>query len=110
MEIDNFGKAVGTFLDVVARDPSRDPVRHPLTVEEFGRANWAAALAQVRLVNAVRQSMGKDQEPLSFWIGGSRPVGGGVRGTRRHPVPPCVAGTLRRRAVSRSVPGCVPGR
>jgi hypothetical protein len=68
-EIDNFGKAIGSFLDRVARgiDPSRDP----LSVEEFAQANRAPAQAQVRLVNAIRLSLSRNQKPLSFWIGGS---------------------------------------
>jgi hypothetical protein len=70
-EIDDFGKAIGTFLDAVARDPSRDPRRHPLSAEEFSRANRAPAQAQVRLVNAIRRSLGGGQTALSFRIGGS---------------------------------------
>ncbi|WP_327399359.1 hypothetical protein OG194_03645 [Streptomyces sp. NBC_01288] len=49
----------------------RDPARNPLSQEEFAQANRAPAQAQVRLVNAIRRSLGKDQEALSFWIGGS---------------------------------------
>lgn len=70
-EIDNFGKAIGTFLDQVARDPARDPSRDPLSVEEFAEANRASAEAQVQLVNAIRRSLSKEQKELAFWIGGS---------------------------------------
>ncbi|MEU1535084.1 hypothetical protein [Streptomyces fagopyri] len=69
--IDDFGKAINIFLDAVARDPSRDPSRHPLTSEEFAQANRAPAHAQVRLVNAIRRSLGRDQKALPFLIGGS---------------------------------------
>ncbi|MFJ8940481.1 hypothetical protein ACIRL0_33030 [Streptomyces sp. NPDC102365] len=70
-EIDNFGRAVGIFLDQVARDPERDPTRDPLSKEEFALASRAPAQAQVRLVNAVRRSLSKDQKALPFWMGGS---------------------------------------
>ena len=71
VEIDNFGKAIGEFLDQAARDPARDPTRDPLSKEEFSRANRASAQAQVRLVNAIRRSLSRDQKALPFWIGGS---------------------------------------
>ncbi|WP_266394924.1 hypothetical protein [Streptomyces canus] len=70
-EIDNFGKAIGAFLDKVARDRARDPARDPLSQEEFAQANRAPAQAQVQLVNAIRRSLSKDQKALPFWIGGS---------------------------------------
>ncbi|MGX1915672.1 hypothetical protein ACWIID_43790 [Streptomyces phaeochromogenes] len=70
-EIDNFGKAIGAFLDQVARDPARDPSRDPLSAEEFDQANRAPAQAQVQLVNAIRLSLSKDQKELPFWLGGS---------------------------------------
>ena len=66
-EMDNFGKAVNAFLSQVARDARLDP----LSEEEFALANQASAHAQVRLVNAIRRSVSKDQKGLSFWIGGS---------------------------------------
>ncbi|MET9384809.1 hypothetical protein ABZY09_28005 [Streptomyces sp. NPDC002928] len=66
-EIDNFGKAINAFLDQVARDARPDP----LSEEEFAQANRAPAQAQVRLVNAMRRSLSKDQGELPFWIGGS---------------------------------------
>jgi hypothetical protein len=71
VEIDNFAKAIGQFLDRAARDPARDPTRDPLTPEEFSQASRAPAQAQVRLVNAIRRSLSKDQKALSFWIGGA---------------------------------------
>jgi len=70
-EIDNFGKAIGVFLDQVARDPARDPSRDPLSAEEFAQANRAPAQAQVQLVNAIRRSLSKQQKALPIWIGGS---------------------------------------
>jgi hypothetical protein len=68
-EIDYFGTAVGSFLDRVARGV--DPSRKPLSAEEFAQASRAPAQAQVRLVNAIRRSLSKDQKPLPFWLGGS---------------------------------------
>lgn len=70
-EIDNFARAVGVFLDQVARDPARDPTRDPLSQEEFARAGRGPAQAQVQLVNAIRRSLSKEQKALPFWIGGS---------------------------------------
>ncbi|MEU9917411.1 hypothetical protein [Streptomyces sp. NPDC051001] len=70
-EIDNFGRAVGDFLDQVARDPARDPARNPLSQEEFTQTSRAPAQAQVQLVNAIRRSLSKGQKALPFWIGGS---------------------------------------
>ncbi|MFG1807294.1 hypothetical protein [Streptomyces sp. NPDC049040] len=70
-EIDDFGRAVGTFLDKTARDPARDPLLHPLSAEEFAQAGRAPARAQVRLVNAIRRSLGRHQKALPFPMGGS---------------------------------------
>ena len=67
-EIDDFGRAVGTFLDQVAR--GRDPLRDPVTPEEFEQAGQAPAEAQVKLVNAIRRSLSNDQKGLPFGIGG----------------------------------------
>jgi hypothetical protein len=64
-EIDSFGRAVNTFLDRVARGAG------PVSSEEFEDASVAAGRAQVALVNAMRRSLGKDQGPLTFWIGGA---------------------------------------
>jgi hypothetical protein len=63
-EIDNFGRAVGTFLDRVAR-------AGPVSTAEFEEASVPVGRAQVALVNAMRRSLGKDQGPLTFWIGGA---------------------------------------
>lgn len=71
VEIDNFGEAIDEFLDQAARDPTRDPTHNPLSKEEFAQANRASAHAQVRLVNAIRRSLSKDQKALPFAIGGS---------------------------------------
>ncbi|MFI6151993.1 hypothetical protein ACIBCA_04800 [Kitasatospora sp. NPDC051170] len=54
-EIDSFGQSVDRFLDRVAR--SVDPVRTPLSEEEFREASGEVARAQVRLVEAMRRSM-----------------------------------------------------
>jgi len=39
--------------------------------EEFARANQGPAKAQQALVNAIRQSMGRDLGELPVWMGGS---------------------------------------
>jgi hypothetical protein len=70
-EIMNFGRAIDTFLNRVARDTARDTIEHPLSLDEFDQASLAPALAQLALVNAVRRSLDKDQGALSEWIGGS---------------------------------------
>jgi hypothetical protein len=63
----NFGRAaVNPFLAVAG-----DPSGHPLTEEEFRRANLGPAKAQLELVNAIRRSLGKDQGVLQVFIGGS---------------------------------------
>ncbi|MGK3943881.1 hypothetical protein ABK046_36330 [Streptomyces caeruleatus] len=67
-EIDAFGRAVGSFLDQVAR--TRDPLRDPVSPEEFERARAAPAQAQVKLVNAIRRSLSRDRSGLPFGIGG----------------------------------------
>ncbi|MFD5016254.1 hypothetical protein [Streptomyces chartreusis] len=67
-EIDDFGRAINSFLDQAAR--GRDPLRDPLSPEEFEQARQAPAEAQVRLVNAIRRSLSRDQDGLPFGIGG----------------------------------------
>jgi hypothetical protein len=67
-EIDSWGQAINSFLDQVAR--SRDPRLSPLSPEEFDQAIRAPALAQIELVNAIRRSLSRDVEGLSFGIGG----------------------------------------
>ncbi|MGW3688992.1 hypothetical protein [Streptomyces sp. NPDC005125] len=67
-EIDDFGRAINSFLDQVAR--GRDPLSDPVSPEEFEQARQAPAEAQVRLVNAIRRSLSNDQEGLPFGIGG----------------------------------------
>ncbi|MFH8739163.1 MULTISPECIES: hypothetical protein [unclassified Streptomyces] len=68
-EIDNFGRAINSFLDRVERG-ERTPLRNPLSPEEFELARQEPALAQVRLVNAIRRSLSGDHKGLSFGIGG----------------------------------------
>ncbi|MDX3264313.1 hypothetical protein PV336_34785 [Streptomyces sp. MI02-2A] len=55
-EIDNFARAINSFLNGVAR--SRDTARDPMSPEEFEHARQAPAGAQVKLVNAARRSRG----------------------------------------------------
>ncbi|MER6130112.1 hypothetical protein ABT173_47730 [Streptomyces sp. NPDC001795] len=65
-EIQAFGLAINSFLDVVGRDARTDP----LTSEEFEAAREAPAAAQVRLVNAIRRSLNGAEKELPFGIGG----------------------------------------
>ncbi|NUR00219.1 MAG: hypothetical protein HOY79_27920 [Streptomyces sp.] len=67
-EIDDFGRAINSFLDQVAR--GRDPLRDPVSSEEFEQARRTPAEAQVKLVNAIRRSLSNDPNGLSFGIGG----------------------------------------
>ncbi|MEU4097477.1 hypothetical protein [Streptomyces sp. NPDC026673] len=67
-EIDRFGSAINSFLDQVAR--ARDPLRDPVSPEEFEQARQAPAQAQVKLVNAIRRSLSNDENGLPFGIGG----------------------------------------
>jgi hypothetical protein len=66
-EIDTFATAVGTFLSRAAVDTTTVP----LSEDEFDQAMRAPAGAQLALVNAIRRSLGRDQAPLSTWLGGS---------------------------------------
>ncbi|RPF30083.1 hypothetical protein EDD96_6642 [Streptomyces sp. Ag109_G2-6] len=68
-EVDSFGQSVDRFLDRVAREV--DPVRTPLGEEELREAGAQVAQAQMRLVNAMRRSLGGRRKALTFWIGGS---------------------------------------
>ncbi|MFD0574304.1 hypothetical protein ACFQ0T_40100 [Kitasatospora gansuensis] len=65
--IDEFGHAVDGFLEQVARQT--DPLTNPLSPEEFRAAKQEPAQAQIRLVNAIRRSLGNDRR-LPFQIGG----------------------------------------
>lgn len=65
--IDEFGHAVDGFLEQVAR--RTDPLKNPLSPEEFHAAKQEPAQAQIRLVNAIRRSLGNDRG-LPFQIGG----------------------------------------
>lgn len=67
-EIDAFGAAINSFLDRVARE--KNPQIDPLTPEEFEMARQGPAAAQMRLVNAIRQSLNEGQPALPFGIGG----------------------------------------
>jgi hypothetical protein len=73
IRIDEFGRAVGDFLDSAARDSSTTEC--PLTAQEFADASRAPGEAQLRLVNEIRRSMGKQHGPLQAWLGGARSGG-----------------------------------
>ncbi|MFJ5927720.1 hypothetical protein ACIQF6_34505 [Kitasatospora sp. NPDC092948] len=83
-EIDSFGRSVDRFLDRVAREV--DPVRTPLGEDEFRAAGVEVAQAQIRLVNAMRRSLGDGRKPLTFWIGGSH-AGLATHGPLEQPQP-----------------------
>ncbi|MFF2847429.1 hypothetical protein ACFVT5_13975 [Streptomyces sp. NPDC058001] len=68
-EMDNFGRAISSFLDQVERG-ERNPLRDPLSSEEFEQARQAPAQAQVKLVNAIRRSLGSGHKGLPFGMGG----------------------------------------
>ncbi|MFE5893994.1 hypothetical protein ACFQ6E_34315 [Streptomyces sp. NPDC056462] len=68
-EIDNFGRAIDSFLDHVERG-DRTPLRNPLGPEEFEAARQESVVAQARLVNAIRRSLSGDSKGLPFGIGG----------------------------------------
>ncbi|MGJ5805001.1 hypothetical protein ACSCB1_38780 [Streptomyces europaeiscabiei] len=68
-EVDNFGRAINSFLDQVERG-ERTPLRNPLSLEEFEQARQAPAKAQAKLVNVIRRSLRNDHKGLSFGIGG----------------------------------------
>jgi hypothetical protein len=67
VEIDKFGRAIGTFLDRAAGDPTAEP----LSMDEFAEAMLGPGRAQLALVNAIRRSLSRDQEPLTGWLGGA---------------------------------------
>jgi len=68
-EVDNFGRAINSFLDQVERG-ERTPLRDPLSPEEFEQARQASTQAQVKLVNVIRRSLSKNHKGLPFGIGG----------------------------------------
>jgi hypothetical protein len=66
-EIDAFATTIGTFLNKAAVDTATAG----LSEDEFDQAMRAPGRAQLSLVNAIRRSLGRDQAPLSVWLGGS---------------------------------------
>jgi hypothetical protein len=81
--IDAFGDAVGVFLDAAS---SRDPVTNPVDEDTLNEASRPAAAAQLALVNAIRQSVGRSLTDLPFYLGGTlgRHPEGGTRPSRLH--------------------------
>jgi hypothetical protein len=66
-EIHRFAAVIRTFLNKAAVDATTAA----LSDDEFDEAMLAPARAQLSLVNTIRRSLGKDQAPLSTWLGGS---------------------------------------
>jgi hypothetical protein len=66
--IDEFGRAIQSFLDVVG---SANPAADPVGMNGFSDAASPAAKAHLTLLNAVRRSLGGSLGELSFWLGGS---------------------------------------
>jgi hypothetical protein len=67
-KLDEFGAAVGVFLEAAAA--GRDPRTDHLSVDELRAALRPSAEAQVVLVNAMRRSLGR-REDLTFGLGGT---------------------------------------
>jgi hypothetical protein len=65
--IDEFARAVQVLLDAAG---ARDSQADPLTLEEIRAAMLPSAGAQVALVNAIRESIGR-RDRLTFSLGGS---------------------------------------
>lgn len=65
--IDEFGQSVQVLLDASA---ARNSQADPLTLEEIRTAMLPSARAQVALVNAIRESIGR-RDRLTFNLGGS---------------------------------------
>jgi hypothetical protein len=66
-EIDDFGNAVGRFLNKAAVDARTDA----LSMDEFAQAMLGPAKAQLSLINAIRRSLARDQGALSTALGGA---------------------------------------
>ena len=66
--IDQFGQAVDVFLEKVAR--RADPLKNPMSPDEFQAAHQESTQAQIQLVNAIRRSLSDDRKGLPFKIGG----------------------------------------
>jgi hypothetical protein len=65
--IDEFGRSVQVLLDAAA---ARDVRANPLSPEEMRAAMLPSATAQVALVNAIRESIGR-RDRLTYNLGGS---------------------------------------
>jgi hypothetical protein len=66
-QIDEFGRSVQVLLDAAA---ARDSHADPLTREEVRAAMLPSAKAQIALVNAIRESIGR-RDQLTVNLGGS---------------------------------------
>jgi hypothetical protein len=80
--IDDFGQAIAVFLGQVA---THDPVRDPVDEDVLTEASRPAAVAHLKLLNAVRRSMGRSLEELPFYLGGT--VGAHPEGTGSSTLP-----------------------
>lgn len=66
--IDQYGQAVDAFLEKVAR--RADPLKNPLSPDEFHAAHQEVDQAQIQLVNAIRRALSNDRTGILFKIGG----------------------------------------
>ena len=66
-EIDSFSVVVGVFLEKAGVDT----MTAALSADEFKQAMLAPGRAQLSLVNAIRRGFGKNEKPLTMWLGGS---------------------------------------
>lgn len=85
--IDDFGQAIAVFLGQVA---ARDPVRDPVDEDILTQASRPAAAAHLKLLNAIRRSMGRSLAELPFYLGGTvgaHPEGTGSSTVPGHPAP-----------------------
>ena len=66
--IDDFGRAIQQFLDVVGQ---HNPTVNPIDRDAFVQAARPAAKAQLALLNTIRRSLGGSLGELTFYLGGS---------------------------------------
>jgi hypothetical protein len=66
--IDEFGRAIQRFLDVVGQ---HNPAVNPIERDAFAEAARPAAKAHLALLNTIRRSLGRSLGELTFYLGGS---------------------------------------
>lgn len=66
--IDEFGKAINGFLDIIGQ---HNPAENPIDDQGFNEAATPAARAHLALLNTVRRSLGGALGDVPFYLGGS---------------------------------------